>query len=171
MASETLLIWVLVVESVLLASSLALFFGHGLWLWWYRRRSQPLLTRARTVLATALEETPLPSTDLQWLRTLRTRLQVRLFFDVAPSLSGAQSQRLTVLAQELGLMARAETYCRSRWWWRRLQGARLFSLFGGGEEVVPLLFRAQCRGTSPSCRMGGCPSESGGDCYSSVSPG
>lgn len=140
MVSETLLGWVLLIEGVFLISALTLFFGHGLWLWWYRQRSRPLLARARLVLVAALGETPAQSTDLQWLQTLPSRLQIRLFFEMAPNLSGAQHQRLTELARELGLVARAETYCRSRQWWRRLQGVRLLSLFGGGEEVVSPLF-------------------------------
>jgi hypothetical protein len=138
--SEALLVRVLAVEGVLFVGTLALFCGHGLWSWWYGRRTRPLLSRARAIVTTTLEEPFLQSAELRWLRALRPRLQIQVFFDVAPNFSGTQYQRLTVLARELGLPARADVYCRSRWWWRRLQGARLFSLFGGGEEVVPLLF-------------------------------
>jgi HEAT repeat protein len=64
-----------------------------------------------------------------------------LFVDLAPSLSGVQRQRITALALELGLLARAATHCRSRLWWRRLQSVRLFTLLGGAEEAVLPLFQ------------------------------
>lgn len=140
MISETLLIRVLAVEGALLVGSLAVFFGHGFWLWWERKWSQPLLARAQAILATALEEPSLPSKDLDWLRTLPLRLQVRLFVEAAPSLSGVSRQRLAVLAEGMGLVTRAEDYCRSRLWWLRLWGVRLLIVLGGGKGAgLPLL--------------------------------
>jgi HEAT repeat protein len=101
---------------------------------------QPLLERAQATIGTVvLRGTVLPLTEYEWLRALPVRLQIRLFTHLAPSLSGAKKQQLTALARALGLLARAATRCHSQWWWRRLQGARLFTLLGGGEHVVPAL--------------------------------
>ena len=141
MISFTLLQHIVLVQGILLAVSLGLFFAHRLWLAWYGRRYQPLLERTQATIDTVvLGGTALPPTEYEWLCALPVRLQIRLFTHLAPSLSGAKKQQLTELAHALGLLARAATRCRSQWWWRRLQGARLFTLLGGGEHVVPLLF-------------------------------
>ena len=116
MISVTLLVWILLLEGALLAGLLALFFGHGLWMWWCRRQHQSLLTQARAALVAAQEGPAGRYADRQWLHTLPVRLQIRLFADLAPSLSGTRRQQLTALAQELGLMRHAEARCRSRRW-------------------------------------------------------
>ncbi|MDQ2695510.1 MAG: HEAT repeat domain-containing protein [Pseudomonadota bacterium] len=132
---------VLVVEGTLLAATLALFIGHGLWAQWRGTRRRRLLDRGRGLIAAALQDSPpLDAAGQRWLASLPVRLQIRLFTDAARSVTGTQRQRLTELAQAAGLIARAETRCRSRWWWRRLQGARLLAALGGGEgSVEPLL--------------------------------
>lgn len=141
MISFTLLQHIVLAQGILLAVSLGLFFAHGLWLAWYERWYQPLLERTQATIGTVvLGGTALPLTEYEWLCALPVRLQIRLFTHLAPSLSGAKKQQLTELARALGLLARAATRCRSQWWWRRLQGARLFTLLGGGEHVVPVLF-------------------------------
>jgi HEAT repeat protein len=138
--SFTLLQHIVLVQGILLAIILGLFFAHGLWLAWYQQRYQPLLERAQATIGTVvLGDTVLPLTEYEWLRALPVRLQIRLFTHLAPSLSGAKKQQLTALARALGLLARAATRCHSQWWWRRLQGAHLFTLLGGGEHVVPVL--------------------------------
>nr|MBA2348214.1 HEAT repeat domain-containing protein [Solirubrobacterales bacterium] len=38
-----------------------------------------------------------------------------------------------------GLISRAERWCTSRRWWRRLRGVRLLGLLGRGDDVVPRL--------------------------------
>src|SRR4051794_27131079 len=112
MIATTWLLWALITEGALLAGTLGVFFGHGLWLWWYRARNQPLLARARIILTTALEGTTLPCQDQEWLQTLPMRLRITLFAELAPSLSGVQRQRLTELAQEIGLSRHAVAHCR-----------------------------------------------------------
>jgi hypothetical protein len=139
MASATILAWVLSGEVALLAGILLIFLGHGAWLWLERKQSRPLLARGRRALLTVLEE-GIPTVEREWLGTLAGRLQVRMFADVAPSLGGMQRQKLTALAHDIHLTAKAKTLCESRFWWRRLEGARLFTLLKAGESIVPLLF-------------------------------
>ena len=52
MISFTLLQHIVLV--ILLAVSLGLFFAHGLWLAWYKRRYQLLLERAQAIIVTAV---------------------------------------------------------------------------------------------------------------------
>jgi|GEM_PF-621060 len=137
----TILAWVLRGEIILLVAFLLLFFGHGVWLAWYRRRSYPLLVLARQALVTALEAEEIPNAERNQVAALSVRLQIRMFVSIAPSLGGVQRQRLAALAREMNLTTRATARCRSRFWWRRLQGARLFTLLGGGHSVMPPLFR------------------------------
>lgn len=137
----TTLTWVLRGELLLLVCLLLLFFGHGGWSAWHRKRSDPLLVLARKALITALEAEEIPNAERNRMAALSVRLQVRMFVDIAPSLGGGQRQRLAVLAREMNLMVRAKSRCQSRFWWRRLQGARLFTLLGGGLDVMPPLFR------------------------------
>jgi len=140
MLPEELATWVLCVECAILASIVIVFLGHGLWLQRYKKWSHPLLTQAREALTLALEDPTRGRQLLETFRTLPVRLQVRLFAELAPTLSGAQKQWLADLAREMCLTTRAESRCRSRLWWRRLQGARLVTLLGGRNAVMlPLL--------------------------------
>jgi hypothetical protein len=137
----TTLAWVLSGELILLASFLLFFFGHGVWSAWYKKRTYPHLVLARTSLVTALEAEEISHTERDRVAALSVRLQIRLFVSLAPSLGGVQRQRLASLAREMTLTKRAKLLCQSRFWWRRLQGTRLFTLLGGGQDVMPPLFR------------------------------
>ncbi len=140
MLTLTFLRHLLVGQGILLAVLGGLFVGHGLWLAWYTRRCQPLLERAQTLVTAVLQGATLPEAERLWLGALPVQLQIRLLTRLAPSLRGAQKQQLMRLAQASGLLTRAARYCRSPWWWRRLHGARLLTLLGGGEQVIPALF-------------------------------
>jgi hypothetical protein len=78
--SFTLLQHIVLVQGILLAVSLGLFFAHGLWLAWYERWYQPLLERTQATIGTVvLGGTALPLTEYEWLCALPVRLQIRLF--------------------------------------------------------------------------------------------
>lgn len=139
MVSEALLIWVLAVEIAALASTILILFGYGFRVWWYGRWSQPSIARARDRLAEALQRPLRAGRVPPCVWRLPWRLRIRLFADVSPSLSGAQRKRLTELAHKMNLIVPLEGRCRSRLWWRRLHAARLLTLLGGGETVVPQL--------------------------------
>jgi hypothetical protein len=110
-------------EGTCILLGVALLVGHGLWLWREGKRSKRLLAIAHERLASILEE-HVPRTGYEQFDHLPARLQFRLLAEILPSLSGAQRQRLSQLAIGLGLVRRALKECRSRWWWRRLRGAR-----------------------------------------------
>src|SRR3989442_3587628 len=140
MMSSMLLQNFLLVQSSCLAVTVGLCLGHGLWLAWYKRRCQAMWANAQAIFLATLAGAILPPTEREWLRTVPVRLQIKLCAHLTHNLSGTNKQAPTGLACTLGLITRGETLCRSRWWWRRLQGARLLTLLGGGEHTVPALF-------------------------------
>lgn len=134
---------VLAAEIAIVVVGVALFFGHGAWTGPAGRRRAARRTEGRAALRSVLEQAADPGADLtperDRLAALPRRLQIDVLTEVSPGLAGAQQHRLAALAAELGLLADAEARCRSRRWWRRLQGVRLCTLLGGGRGTVPAL--------------------------------
>src|SRR5262245_49639919 len=97
MLPEDLVKWTLLVEGITLSVLVMWFFGHGLLLQRYKRWSQPLLNQAREALTITLEDTARSRELLEPLRKLPMRLQVKLFSELLPTLSGEQKQWLTNL--------------------------------------------------------------------------
>ena len=142
MLSLELLMRICGIEALLLIlAAVALVCGHALWLWREQRWSWPQLTRGWAILAAALDGPVPPPADLKWLGSLPVRLQIRLFTSTLVSLTGLDRERITRVARIIGLLSRVETLCGSPLWWRRLQGGRLITLFGGGREYMPTLLR------------------------------
>lgn len=135
-----LLRWVIAAEGIAFAAGVLMVMGHGVWahLSTLRRRSR--LVAARTSLQSALDGGGLPDAEVGQMADLGLDLQVRLFGDVATNLTGVARPRVLAVATDAGVLAAAEGSCGSRKWWRRLQGARLFTILGGGEAVMPALF-------------------------------
>jgi hypothetical protein len=130
---------IVAVEGICILLGVGLVLGHGLWLWSERKRSKRLCTVAHERLALLLEE-DIPRTGCEQFEHLPRRLQLRLLAEILPSLSGAQRERLSGLAIGLGLVERALKECRSRWWWRRLRGARFCTSLGYSHALIlPLL--------------------------------
>jgi hypothetical protein len=154
-------ILVLRIEASLLALALALLIGHGAHHAWRARRLGPRLASARRSLTEAL------AADAPELTTgaLRARLPVEqmvvVLGELAPNLTGGHRRLLTRAAGDAGLLTRAGGLCRSRSWRRRLRGARLFTLLGGGTASVPRLLddpRAEVRAQAAEW-AGGHPAE------------
>ncbi|HEX5724180.1 MAG TPA: hypothetical protein VFX98_01870, partial [Longimicrobiaceae bacterium] len=141
MNAYELLRWVLLVEALVVLPAVVLMFGHGLWMTAYERRAVPLLERGRAVLADLAVSPRVSPADREALRRLPRRLQIRLFTELASSVGGSHRTHLTALAREIGLVQAAERLCADRRWWKRLRGVRLLTALGGGEAVVPALFR------------------------------
>jgi HEAT repeat protein len=140
-SSLELLSWICIIEAVLLILSVALICGHALGLWREQRWSWPQLIRGRAMLAATLDGPVPPPADLKWLGSLPVQLQIRLFTSILVRPTGLGRERITRVAQIIGLLSRVETLCGSPLWWRRLQGGRLFTLFGGGWEYMHTLLR------------------------------
>jgi len=136
MTAQTLLVIVVIIESILLMDALVVFLGHGLWLTWRRRRSSARVAEARAAVAAAIEDAIPSEEQLRPLRSLATRWQIRLLVEAARNMSGERRERLCALARELGLVDGARAWCRSRLWWRRLHGARLLTALGDGEAAM-----------------------------------
>jgi hypothetical protein len=130
---------VLLCEAAAVLVGIALIVGHGGVLAVRDRRQRPRLIAARGELAAALQAGTTASDPPAAVTTLRAGVALQLLGDLAPSLAGGQRRQLTVLAQRLGLLQRAEQQCASRRWTRRLRGARTFTTLGGGDDVVPAL--------------------------------
>ena len=92
---------------------------------------------ARTVPSGGVSE---PLLD-QAVGGLSARLRVRLLADVVPSLTGGHRSLLAGTVAGTGLAAQASTWCRSRFWRRRLRGLRLLSLMSTGSELAVELLR------------------------------
>jgi hypothetical protein len=98
----------------------------------HRARRARALDDARRTLATLLTadevgRTPpaAPALALAALRAHRRAVLEALVLEFGRTVRGASVAELAAIAHALGLVAPAERRCRSRWWWRRLQGARL----------------------------------------------
>lgn len=126
-------------EAAVMLVGLCLLLGHGAWARRTGPRTTRRLARGRDALHAALEERGANPPELHALAVLPRRLQIAVLAGVASSLAGAQRRRLTALAQDLSILTHAAARCRSRWWWRRLQGARIYTLLGGGDASVPAL--------------------------------
>ncbi|HYR09696.1 MAG TPA: hypothetical protein VEQ60_18115 [Longimicrobium sp.] len=129
----------LIGEAVILFLSLLILFGHG---WRAARREKRWrvpVERGRLALLEVIRNGRPTRPDEQLLRSLPVRLQVRLFTELVPSITGASRDHLARLAQEIGLVPVAERMASAKDWRDRLHGVRLLAAVGGGEHVVPKL--------------------------------
>ena len=126
---------VIAVEAIVVATTLFTVLGHAGWLGYRGRVRAPVLDDARRSLTTVLDAKNSGDLPLR-VRRLHRREQADLLTGLAAALAGARLARLRGMADELGLLALAERRCRSRRWSRRLEGARMLTLFGGGTTCM-----------------------------------
>ena len=142
---DTLLAWVALVEGLGIFVLAGLMLIHGLGLSLLEKHSRRRVERARARLLDILEAEDVtekvPEKRLEDLRALTRGQQILLFSQIIPNLKGSRRNTLTRLAGDIGLTNRAEGLCKSRFWWRRLQGIRLFTLLDSGEDIVPGLLK------------------------------
>lgn len=124
-----------------LAGALGVLFGHSLWVRLADRWSAPRLARARTALYSGGFEAGDVQRATAALRALPARLQTRLLVELSRNLEGCGGDFVSRVARESGIVRRAERLAHSRWWWRRLNGARLLTEFGAEEILVLSLLR------------------------------
>lgn len=140
MVSTQLVLIVIAVEAVALAVGLALLVGHGACFAARERWLRPRLSSARAGIAADLIEPSGDERPVALLKRLPFAARLRVLGDLEPSVAGAQRDELLKLARRTGIIDRASRLCRSRRWKRRLRGARIHTLLGGGEEDMPTLF-------------------------------
>jgi hypothetical protein len=113
---------------------------HAVW----QRRGDALRARrlhaARVLINQCLMEGIITDGDRAELRKMPMRARVTVLTAFATTFQGEERLLLHQLATLGGVTRLAERRCRSQWWSRRLQGARLFAIVGGGQHVVPGLF-------------------------------
>lgn len=127
----------LIGEVVILVLSLLILFGHA---WGAARREKRWrvpVERGRLALLEVVRNGRPTKPDEQLLRGLPVRLQVRLFTELAPSITGQSRDHLARLAQQIGLVPVAERMATAKDWRDRLHGVRLLAAVGGGAHVVP----------------------------------
>ncbi len=73
------------------------------------------------------------------LSRVPARLQVTLLTEILRPLGRVERERVATVAETAGVVRRAERWCASRRWWRRVHGARLLSMLGRGADVIPAL--------------------------------
>jgi HEAT repeat protein len=139
MTDTDILLYVALALAALLLATLVLLVAHGTWRSLSDARWRRPLAEARTALAQTADRLELAPADARALERLPDERRIDLFADLAQSVAGAPRSALAEAAAELGVIARAERWCGSRWWRRRLRGARLLTTLGGGDEAVPPL--------------------------------
>ncbi len=132
---DWLLIDVAIAEGVLLALAWLIILGHGV-RGMIRRAREPRIAEARDAVVRGLLAGTLDEIDRETVDRLSRGDRVRLFDRVAPNLRGRERGWLGDLAEELGLVEYGKRLSRSRFWWKRLRGARLLTLAGGAGDAV-----------------------------------
>lgn len=142
MTTQEGLVLALGVEGLALTIVFVAILAHAVWAVSGDHRLERRMGVGRDLLLASLTGpvgAPIPDDVVDRLAQLGRRTQIRLLAELAPSLEGEQRATLRALATRLGITARAERRCRSRWWWRRLYATRLLTLIDGGEKVMPAL--------------------------------
>lgn len=128
---------VALVEAAVAAGTVGGISGHFAYA---RRRMRRETGRRADVLAhltaTALGSAS-PAVAGEALARVPVRLQVALVAQLVGPLGATERRRVAAAAEVAGLVGRAEGWCASRHWWRRLHGVRLLALLGCGAGVVP----------------------------------
>ena len=136
--SPALLWYLALAEGLLLGVAIVVLLGHALHTRRRAKRDRERLAVLHRLLPAQLAE-GVGRRSAATLRALPFRLQVHLLHQLAPSLAGAQRARLTALMARVGVTERAERWCGSRRWWRRLQGLRLLTALHASATVAPAL--------------------------------
>jgi hypothetical protein len=139
MIPREVLVWAVLLEAVLVALVLVAIGGDVLRGAVLGPRRSRRLAAARERLAMALADGADPGSVAAALRGLRRPEALAILAEYAPLLAGADRTVLTHAAAAAGLTADAERRVASRRLPRRLEGARVLTVVGGGEDVMPAL--------------------------------
>jgi len=137
--NEHLLNIIMLIEVVLLALAVSLYFLHGLWLRFSDARMERLSKTAREALARLVTRGLVNVEDVELLRSMPHDVQSVAFLEISRNLSGTGKERLRFVAQQAGAIDRARALCRHRLWTRRLRGARVLSQLDVADPLVQKL--------------------------------
>jgi hypothetical protein len=114
---------------------------HALFAGIRARRDRRRLDHVHELLATALDWTDAGTgaATRVVVRALPSRLWVTLLEELDPGLDGVRRERLARLMRQLGVTERAERWCASRRWPRRLRGLRTLTVLRAGQAAAPAL--------------------------------
>jgi HEAT repeat protein len=138
----------IVAEALLALLAGAVLVGRGGWIAARRRIQEPRLVRAARTIAAAAEGRAPDRAAVADLVRLPRSAQILAFGQLGDSLVGVQKEGVCRIADQTGLIEKAEGWCTARRWGQRLRGARLLTLLEGGHDVVPPLLddpRAEVR--------------------------
>jgi len=146
MANVDVLTGALWTIELLLLLCLAVLFGHGLFIALLTRLRESHLDRGYQALYRLIQPTTSDSAateraDREALGRMSHSLQEALILPLARNLDRSACAPLRAVAEQIGMVGRAEARCRSRWWSRRLRAARTLTALYAGESVMPILLR------------------------------
>jgi HEAT repeat protein len=144
MRVDDLLRTFVVVEVVAGVVAVLVLIGHGAWSTWRVRRTTTATAEARDALAQVLTSGD-GERAIRTLKTLSMRRRLRAIAETASHLTGETRARLAPVADAVGVTAEIERRCRSRRWWRRLEGARLATLTGASPPAAAALLEDRNR--------------------------
>jgi len=137
--NESLAFGLVIAEALLAVLVVAVLLGRGAWLTARRRIQGPRLARAAQTVAAAAGGREPDRAAVAELARLPRAAQIHAFGQLGDNLVGTQKRELCRIAAQAGLIEKAESWCTAMRWGQRLRGARLLTLLGGGDDVVPLL--------------------------------
>jgi HEAT repeat protein len=141
MTPTELVLLIIEIEGVALAITLATIFGYALWSRAARESRAKRLATGRAIIASRLEAKTIRPDQMQQLRFLPQGDQVRLFFEIAPSVGEVERAWLRGVAAQLGVLQHATDLSRASQWWDRLSGARMLTFLDASTDVMLPLFR------------------------------
>lgn len=139
MIPRELLLAAVLVEAVVVVLALLVIVGDVVRCAVGDPRKARRLAAGRERLAMVLADGADPEALGAALDGLRRAERLAVLAEYAPLLAGADRSALARVAASAGLTADAARRARSRRWSTRLEGARILTVVGGGEDVMPAL--------------------------------
>ena len=143
MVNEHLLNIIMVIEVVLLALAVSIYFVHGVWLRVTARRTAKLSQTARESLARLVTRGIVNVEDIDVLKSLPHEIRTIAFLEISRNLTGTGKERLRFVAQQVGVIDRARFLCQHKRWTRRLRGARILAQLDVPDPLVQTLLADQ----------------------------
>lgn len=134
--SGSVLVVLLATVIALLMATIVLLLAHGAWVEHRRNRRGSEVEWVRNVLVESLLGNPLADEDALRLQAFDPRLMAEILLELSQWLRPTNARDDDVL-EHLGLSARARAMLFSHRWSKRLAGARLITLLGSDEDLVP----------------------------------